>query len=164
MLDFPISITDRPGAIDLVNPKGRVAFEHVWFRHPPAALASLASLEENHARSAGNDPSAWILRDVSFTIEPGELVALVGPSGAGKTTTAMLVPRIYDTTRGPGHVRRPRCPRPHPESSLRDAVGIVMQDPHLFHESIRENLRYAPSRRHRRRARSPRVAPHESTM
>jgi ATP-binding cassette, subfamily B, bacterial len=141
VLDFPISITDRPGAIDLVNPKGRVALEHVWFRHPPSALASLASLEENPLSAAGNEPSAWILRDVSFTIEPGELVALVGPSGAGKTTTAMLVPRIYDTTRGQvtfdGHDVRDLT-----ESSLRDAVGMVMQDPHLFHASIRENLRY----------------------
>jgi ATP-binding cassette, subfamily B, bacterial len=141
VLDFPASITDRPGAIDLVNPKGHIALEHVWFRHPPAALASLASLEEGTVTAAGSDPSAWILRDVSFTIEPGELIALVGPSGAGKTTTAMLVPRIYDTTRGhvtfDGHDVRDLT-----ESSLRDAVGMVMQDPHLFHASIRENLRY----------------------
>src|SRR5581483_4230172 len=85
VLDFDPSIKERPGAIDLVNPRGRVELEHVWFRHPPAALSSLASLEEGSG-SDDDEPSAWILRDVSFTVEPGELVALVGPSGAGKTS------------------------------------------------------------------------------
>jgi ATP-binding cassette subfamily B protein len=90
----------------------------------------------------GDDPSAWILRDVSFTIEPGELVALVGPSGAGKTTTAMLVPRIQDVSQGQVTFDGVDV-RNLTMDSLRDAVGMVMQDPHLFHESIRENLRYA---------------------
>ncbi|HEX6312193.1 MAG TPA: ABC transporter ATP-binding protein [Acidimicrobiia bacterium] len=141
VLDFPPLVAQRPGAVDLPDPAGRIAFDHVWFRHPPAALASLASLEEGLV-VANDDPSAWILRDVSFTVEPGELVALVGPSGAGKTTTAMLVPRIHDVSQGAvtfdGHDVRDLT-----IDSLRDAVGVVMQDPHLFHESIRENLRYA---------------------
>ncbi len=141
VLDFPPLVAERPGAVDLVEPKGRVTFDRVWFRHPPAALASLASLEEGLV-VAGDDPSAWILRDVSFTVEPGELVALVGPSGAGKTTTAMLVPRIHDVSQGRVSIDGNDV-RNLTLDSLRDAVGMVMQDPHLFHESIRENLRYA---------------------
>jgi len=141
VLDFQPLIEERPGAIDLVRPRGRVEFEHVWFRHPSAALSSIASLEEGASATDG-DPSAWILRDVTFTVEPGELVALVGPSGAGKTTTALLVPRIHDVSDGrvtvDGHDVRDLT-----LDSLRNAVGMVMQDPHLFHESIAENLRYA---------------------
>jgi len=141
VLDFEPLVRERPGAVEVVDPEGRIAFERVWFRHPPGALASLASLEEGLV-VPGDDPSAWILRDVSFTIEPGELVALVGPSGAGKTTTAMLVPRIQDVSQGRVTFDGIDV-RDLTLESLRDAVGMVMQDPHLFHESIRENLRYA---------------------
>jgi ATP-binding cassette subfamily B protein len=141
VLDFPPLIDDRPGAFDLVDPVGRVEFDHVWFRHPAAAVSSIPSLEE-HAVASDTDESAWILRDVSFSVAPGELVALVGPSGAGKTTTALLVPRIHDVTSGAVQVDG-RDVRDYTLESLRDAVGMVMQDPHLFHDSIRNNLRYA---------------------
>jgi ATP-binding cassette subfamily B protein len=141
VLDFEALIQERPGAFDLAEPTGRVEFDHVWFRHPGAALSSISSLEEGIV-VPDDEESAWILRDVSFTVEPGELVALVGPSGAGKTTTAMLVPRINDVSGGlvkvDGHDVRDLT-----LESLRDAVGMVMQDPHLFHESIADNLRYA---------------------
>jgi ATP-binding cassette subfamily B protein len=142
VLDFPALITEKPGAFDLVDPTGRIELDHVWFRHPSADVASLRSLEEMVPGGVDDEPSAWILEDVSLTIEPGELVAIVGPSGAGKTTTAMLVPRIADVEKGSvridGHDVRDLT-----LDSLRDAVGFVMQDPHLFHETIRENLRYA---------------------
>src|SRR5262245_4992821 len=141
VLDFPALVTEKPDAVELEAPEGRIAFDHVWFRHPPAALASIASLEEGVV-APDDDPSAWILRDVSFTVEPGELVALVGPSGAGKTTTAMLVPRIHDVVEG-RVVVDDHDVRDLTLASLRRTVGMVMQDPHLFHESIRSNLRYA---------------------
>ncbi len=141
VLDFPALVQEKPGAYDLVDPKGRIEIDHVWFRHPAPAEASLASLEEGMSE-LDDAPSEWILRDVSLTVESGELIALVGPSGAGKTTTAMLVPRIADVEQGvvrlDGHDVRELT-----LESIGNAVGFVMQDPHLFHDTIRENLRYA---------------------
>jgi len=141
VLDFEPLVHDRPGAFDLAPGAGRIALEGVWFRHPAPAISSIPSLEEGVV-VPGDDPSAWILRDVSITVEPGELVALVGPSGAGKTTTALLVPRIHDVSGGrvtvDGHDVRDLTMH-----SLRETVGMVMQDPHLFHETIADNLLYA---------------------
>jgi ATP-binding cassette subfamily B protein len=141
VLDFPPLIGDRPAAIDLVEPDGRIEFDHVWFRHPAAAVSSLASLEEVGA-GTDTDESDWILRDVSFTVAPGELVALVGPSGAGIAPSASLVPRIHHVRAVERRVDGPDV-RAYPLESLRGAVGMVMQDPHLFHDTIRNNLRYA---------------------
>ena len=117
----------------------------------PPPVTSLASLEEGMPTST-TEPSDWILRDVSLTVEPGELVALVGPSGAGKTTTAMLVPRIADVERGRGARRRPRRARAHARLAraarrLRHAgpAPVPRHDPRQ--PALRE------ARRHRRRAR-----------
>lgn len=141
VLDFPAAIADRPGAVDLTGPVGRVEFEHVWFRHPPGDQVSIPSLE-TPGTPGGDEPSEWILRDVSLVVEPGETVALVGPSGAGKTTIAMLVPRMYETTQGAVRVDG-REVKDLTLESLHAAVGLVPQDPHLFHESIRANLLFA---------------------
>jgi ATP-binding cassette, subfamily B, bacterial len=141
VLDFPASIADKPGAVDLLETQGRVELDHVWFRHPPGNQISIPSLE-SPGTPGGEDPSEWILRDVSLRVEPGETVALVGPSGAGKTTVAMLVPRMYEVTQGvvrvDGHDVRDLT-----LESLHAAVGLVPQDPHLFHESIRANMLFA---------------------
>jgi ATP-binding cassette subfamily B protein len=143
VLDAPSSIEDRPGAVDLVAPQGRIEFDHVSFRYPRARDVSLASLEAPGASDELPDEAPpYVLRDVDLVIERGRVVALVGPSGAGKTTMASLVPRLYDVTGGAvridGHDVRDLT-----QSTLHDAIGVVAQDPHLFHESVAENLRYA---------------------
>jgi ATP-binding cassette subfamily B protein len=142
ILDFRPAIADRPGATPLVRPRGAVEFEGVWFRYPSAAEATLASLEAGLPAEAVGDGPAWVLRDVSFRIEPGRTVALVGPSGAGKTTIAMLIPRLYDVTRGAVRVDG-RDVRDVTLESLARAVGVVTQDPHLYHDTIANNLRFA---------------------
>jgi ATP-binding cassette subfamily B protein len=152
VLDHPSPITDRPGARDLLDPAGRVEFDHVRFSYPSADDSSIASLTgggppgspgspspNGHAGPRGAGP---VLTDVTFTAEPGELVALVGPSGAGKTTTAMLVARIYDVDDGAVRIDGVDV-RDLTLESLRGAIGLVAQDPHLFHDTILANLRYA---------------------
>lgn len=140
VLDAPVAIADRAGAVDLVEPRGRIEFDHVWFRYPKAADVSVASLEAPGAPTG--DPDVDVLRDVSLVIEPGETVAVIGASGAGKSTFASLVPRLYDVTDGAVRVDG-RDVRDLTGDSLRRAIGVVSQDPHLFHESIGANLRYA---------------------
>src|SRR5438105_3941192 len=100
VLDAPRAIDDEPGAYDLVDPAGRIDVENLWFRYPAAAEVSIASLEGDGLGQLGQEPSDWILRDLSFTVEPGRMVALVGPTGAGKTTLSSLIPRLYDATSG----------------------------------------------------------------
>jgi ATP-binding cassette subfamily B protein len=139
VLDAPEAISERPGAVDMLAPRGRVTFAGVWFRYPPAAETSVPSLEQ---READADPDQDVLAGLTLDIAPGETVALVGASGAGKTTTVQLIPRLYDVTGGAvlvdGHDVRDLT-----LDSLRRAIGVVAQDPHLFHESIGDNLRYA---------------------
>jgi ATP-binding cassette subfamily B protein len=141
VLDAPENITDRPGAIDLVEPTGLIEFDNVTFRYPTAAEVTVASLEAP-STVAGHDPDRDVLAGLSLTLQPGETVALVGASGSGKTTLAGLIPRLYDVTGGmvrvDGHDVRDLT-----QDSLRAAIGVVSQDPHLFHESIGANLRYA---------------------
>lgn len=142
VLDLANPLTDRPGAVDLVDPAGRIEIDHVTFRYSSGAEVSLRSLEIGSSGAVDDGPGSEVLHDVSATIEAGQLVALVGPSGAGKTTLSSLIPRLYDVTEGAlrvdGHDVRDLT-----LDSLRAAIGVVSQDPHLFHDSVAENLRFA---------------------
>ncbi|MFM9112085.1 MAG: ABC transporter ATP-binding protein, partial [Actinomycetota bacterium] len=141
VLDAPVAITERPGAVELTSPKGRVEFRNVTFRYPRGRDVSIASLESAQSHAAP-DASVDVLQDVSFVIEPGQTAALVGTSGSGKTTMAMLTARLYDVTDGAvvidGHDVRDVT-----LDSLQRTIGVVAQDPHMFHESVRSNLLYA---------------------
>jgi len=140
VLDLPPMIQEAPDAVPVPTDDRSIEFDAVSFSYPSAAEVSLASLEDVSLPEHGG-PTA-VLHDVSFRVEPGQLVALVGHSGAGKSTIAALVPRLYDVTGGAVRlggldVRRATL------ASLRDAIGVVSQDAHLFHDTIRANLLYA---------------------
>ena len=140
VLDLPSLVQERPDAQALPRTAARVEFDHVSFTYPTADEVSLASLE-NIVR-AESRPNGQVLDDVSFTADPGQMVALVGPSGAGKTTITHLVARLYDVTSGAVRVGGYDV-RDLTLQSLEDVVGYVTQDAHMFHDTIRENLRYA---------------------
>ncbi len=174
VLDAPLPLVDRPGAVDLVDPQGRIEIDAVRFTYPdevivptleldpsvglvPAAAGEADAQEDDGVRGAdgagGDDgfdelvepeapPGREVLRGVTATIEPGQLVALVGPSGSGKTTLSMLVPRLYDVSEGAIRIDG-RDVRDLTQDTLHAAVGAVTQDPHLFHDTVGNNLRYA---------------------
>ena len=140
VLDLPSTVAEKPDAAALPPGTARVEFDHVQFTYPRADEVSLASLE-NVARAETRD-NGQVLHDISFVAEPGQMIALVGPSGAGKTTITHLVARLYDVTGGAVRVGGSDV-RDVTLQSLEDAVGYVTQDAHMFHDTIRENLRYA---------------------
>jgi ATP-binding cassette subfamily B protein len=163
VLDLPVEIEQRPDAIELRDIQGRIQLENVWFSYAePAASTRLATLTEaNRGRRGHADdvplsgprkaplavspeptPVRWALEDVSFEVEPGQLVALVGPSGAGKTTLTYLLPRLYDPTRG-GVLLDGHDLRDVSLESLVQQVGMVTQETYLFHDTIKANLLYA---------------------
>jgi ATP-binding cassette subfamily B protein len=161
VLDAPLPLVDRPGAVALPPARGRIEIDDVRFTYPDEVVVPTLELDPTVGlvRASGNGngsgavrrdgpaageraPGREVLHGVSATIEPGQLVALVGPSGSGKTTLSMLVPRLYDVTAGAiridGHDVRDVT-----QNSLHAAIGAVTQDPHLFHETVGANLRYA---------------------
>src|SRR5207237_871322 len=123
-LDLEHEIVDAPDAKPLTRAQvtGRVDLRHVWFHY--------------------EEDGPWALQDVSLTVQPGQLAALVGPSGAGKTTISYLIPRLYDVTRGRVELDGVDV-REVEQASLADAIGMVTQETYLFHASVRDNLLYA---------------------
>jgi ATP-binding cassette subfamily B protein len=152
-LDLPRDIVDRPGAQTLTpeSIRGEVRLDEVWFRYErpgeePAHVAPATGDGDGTAAAEVAEALAarrpWALADVDIEVKPGQLAAIVGPSGAGKTTISYLVPRLYDVERGgvriDGHDVRDLT-----LATLADAVGMVTQETYLFHASVRANLLYA---------------------
>ena len=150
-LDLPIEIQDKPGAIELSKVDGLVSFDNVSFSY-------LSDEDQQPEDDNGRQPSyadedktntvvpditrPWALKDVSFEISPGKLVALVGHSGAGKTTITYLLPRLYDPTGGKISLDGYDI-RDITQESLADQIGMVTQETYLFHDTVRANLLYA---------------------
>jgi ATP-binding cassette subfamily B protein len=140
VLDLEPMLRNKPGAVPIPAGPTGISFDHVSFRYPSAAEMSLASLES--IAVPDRRPPKVVLQDVTFTVEPGQLIALVGPSGGGKTTITHLVPRLYDVQDGSIRIQGIDV-RDATLESLRERIGLVTQDAHLFHDSIRANLAYA---------------------
>ncbi|WP_198943542.1 ABC transporter ATP-binding protein [Actinokineospora bangkokensis] len=140
VLDLPPLIQDKPDAVALPEGPVSVEFEDVRFAYPSADKVSLASLEEVAALDTRG--GVEVLHGVSFTARPGETIALVGSSGAGKSTIASLAPRLYDVDSGAVRLSGVDV-RDLRGESIRTTVGMVTQDGHLFHDTVRANLAFA---------------------
>jgi len=141
ILDLEPMVSDKPGAVAIPGGPTTLEFDHVRFRYPSAEEVSLASLE-SVARPDAAPVRDDVLRDITFTARAGQMIALVGPSGAGKTTITALVSRLYDVTEGAVRVNGVDV-RDATQASLHGLVGVVTQDAHMFHDTIRANLLYA---------------------
>ena len=161
VIDLPLDIQEKESAIALDKVKGKIEFDHVTFKYQDTNTGLLSEVsrpylidktigilsdEKEHSRTSDqtftSQARELALEDISFTAEPGKLVALVGPSGAGKTSLTYLIPRLYDPTAGAirldGHdLRDLRL------DDISTAIGMVTQEPYLFHDTIQANLRYA---------------------
>jgi ATP-binding cassette subfamily B protein len=148
VLDLKPYVAERPDAHSLngTYAAGKSApdieFDQVSFRYPKARDVSIPSLQMNGRGPAERPSDGWILQDLSFRVPAGKLTALVGPSGAGKTTITHLVPRLYDVVAGTVRIGGEDV-RDLTQASLSGLVGVVTQDAHLFHDTLRANLRYA---------------------
>jgi ATP-binding cassette subfamily B protein len=142
VLDLEPMVKEIAKPIELKSKTPAIAFNDVRFTYPKAQEISLASLEA--ASLPEVKVSEEILKGISFEVKPGTVTALVGPSGAGKTTISALLPRLYDVTGGAISIDGEDI-RNFTLNSLRASIGVVMQDSHLFHDTITSNLRYAKS-------------------
>jgi ATP-binding cassette subfamily B protein len=142
-LDLDHEIEDSPDAVAIPPDRvlGRVELDGVWFRYEAPAGERAGPVSPSDLELANEAPREWTLEDVSLTIEPGQLAALVGPSGAGKTTMTYLVPRLYDVQRGAVKIDGVDV-RNLKLESLGDLIGVVTQETYLFHTTIRRNLLY----------------------
>ena len=140
VLDLEPMIKESPDAVAIPDGPAELIFDHVDFSYPGAEEVSLASLEA--VARLDDTPRTDVLHDVSFRVEPGTMTALVGHSGAGKTTISMLVSRLYDVDRGAVIINGVDVRRAT-TASLNAMVGVVTQDPHLFHDTLRTNLIFA---------------------
>ena len=140
VLDLEPMVVENADSVELGRGATSIEFDDVVFSYPTAEQVSLASLESVAVLDGA--PSTQVLHGICFRVEPGQLVALVGPSGAGKTTIGQLVTRMYDVDSGAVRIGGVDV-RSATMQSLRDAVGVVTQDAHMFHDTIRANLLYA---------------------
>ena len=140
VLDLQPMVTDRDNAKDLADTNLDLKFEGVSFTYPKAEEISLASLEI--AAKPEIITSGKVLKGISFTVASGTLTGIVGPSGAGKSTISSLIPRLYDVTQGVISINGTDI-RDYTIKSLRNSIGVVTQDSHMFHDSILVNLKYA---------------------
>ncbi len=150
VLDLPHDIEERPDAVD-AELAGDIRFEGVWFRYDQDTPTGLEAVRRFHMRSREVQQEGlvqtasareWALQDVDFAVAPGQMVALVGPSGAGKTTISYLVPRLYDVDRG-RIVIDGNDVRNYALGTLAEGIGVVTQEAYLFHDTIEANLLYA---------------------
>jgi ATP-binding cassette subfamily B protein len=140
VLDLEPMIKESPHAVVLPDGPALLRFDHVDFAYPGASEVSLASLEA--VARLDDTPRTEVLHDVSFDLVPGTMTALVGPSGAGKTTISLLVSRLYDVTKGSVTIDGLDI-REIQTASLNATIGVVTQDPYLFHDTLRVNLMFA---------------------
>jgi ATP-binding cassette subfamily B protein len=148
VLDLPVGLSERPGAIDIPPGPATVLVDDVDFAYPGREGNSIPSLENGGSGAAEPEPEpepepeTTVLSDVSFDIAPGQLVALLGHTGAGKTTISYLIRRLYDVSSGSVSINGVDV-RDATTRSLQGSIGMVTQDVHLFHDTIRANLLYA---------------------
>lgn len=149
VLDMPVDIAERTDPVVLDRMEGRVTFDDVWFTYDESNNAGLESVRRFSWRDSGQldevqrrASTGWALQGISFDVEPGQTVALVGHSGAGKTTLTYLVPRLYDVSRGIVSLDGIDV-RDLSAATIAHGVGVVTQETYLFHDTIEANLRYA---------------------
>jgi ATP-binding cassette, subfamily B, bacterial len=140
IMDLPPAIAEKPGALPLPPVPAAIQFRHVSFRYPSPEEVSLASLEPVSRPS--KHPEKIVLHDIDFDVAPGTMTALVGPSGAGKTTITQLLARLYDVGSGAITINGMDL-RDATLASINARIGMVTQDAHLFHDTVRANLLYA---------------------
>jgi len=149
ILDMPVDIPEPSMPVNVESIEGSFEFDHVWFTYDESMDAGLESVRRYSWRESGQvdevqkrAKAGWALEDVTFAAKPGQTIALVGPSGAGKTTLTYLLPRLYDVSRGVIRIDGTDV-RDFSFDTIADGIGVVTQETYLFHDTVEANLRYA---------------------